>query len=60
MEMVDIGNGGFRDFCEAAENDFQLVWRKWQKSREADISRFPRPFPRTWGMPARSANVANA
>jgi hypothetical protein len=42
--MVDVGNDGFPDFHEAAGNDFQLMWRTCKKSREAAISRFPRPF----------------
>jgi hypothetical protein len=46
--MVDIGNGVFCDFHEAAENHFQPMWWKCKKSRETAISRFPRSFPRTW------------
>jgi hypothetical protein len=45
--MVDIGNGGLRNFHEAAENDFQPMWWKCRKSREAAISTFPGSFPRT-------------
>jgi hypothetical protein len=44
------GNGGFRDFHEAAENDFQPVWWKCKKSREAATCRFSRSFSRTWGQ----------
>jgi hypothetical protein len=39
--MVDIGNGGLRDFHEAAETDFQPFWWKCKKSRETAISTFP-------------------
>jgi hypothetical protein len=31
-EWWTFGNGGFRDFHEAAENDFQATCRKWKKS----------------------------
>ena len=48
VKMVDIGNGGFRDFHDNAENHFQLKWWKCKKSRAAAISTFPRSFPRTW------------
>jgi hypothetical protein len=39
--MVDIGNGGFPDFHEAAGSHFQLMWWTCEKPREAAISTFP-------------------
>jgi hypothetical protein len=45
--MVDVGNGGFRDFHIPAGNDFRPMWWKCKKSREAAISTFPGVFSRT-------------
>ena len=44
--MLDIGNGGPPHFQEAVGSHFQPICWKWKKSREAAISRFPRPFSR--------------